>query len=264
MLEMSSGRKGAAMQAFRKGRYVVRLAETTEDLHAAQRLRWSCFLARNAVGVDDPQTDADALDADCRHMLVEEAATGRLVCCFRFLPLAGGSEIARSYSAQFYDLSALEAFDGPMVEIGRFCIHPDARDPDIVRVAWGAMTRFVETEGIEMLFGCSSFVGTEPETHAEAFAMLRERHLAPRRWWPRVKAPKVFRFARALQRRKADPKRAMAGMPPLLRSYLAMGGWVSDHAVVDPSLQTMHVFTGVEVRAIPPARRRLLRAAAAG
>lgn len=51
-------------------------------------------------------------------------------------------------------------------------------------------------------------------------------------------------------------------MPPLLRSYLALGGWVSDHAVVDPGLQTMHVFTGVEIGAIPPARRRLLRATA--
>ena len=70
----------------------------------------------------------------------------------------------------------------------------------------------------------------------------------------------MFRFARALRLRKPDPRRAMAAMPPLLRSYLAMGGWVSDHAVVDPAMQTMHVFTGVEVAAIPPSRKRLLRA----
>lgn len=250
------------MQPFRKGRYLARLAETEADRHAAQRLRWLCFVARNGAHDDGAGLDADALDAECRHMLVEDATSGRLVCCFRFLPLSGGSEIARSYSAQFYNLAALESFDGPMAEMGRFCIHPDARDPDIVRTAWAAMTRYVDEAGIEMLFGCSSFVGTEPEDHAEAFAMLKERHLAPRRWWPRVKAPKVFRFARALRLRKPDPKRAMAAMPPLLRSYLAMGGWVSDHAVVDPALQTMHVFTGVEIRAIPPSRRRLLQAAA--
>jgi L-ornithine Nalpha-acyltransferase len=56
----------------------------------------------------------------------------------------------------------------------------------------------------------------------------------------------------------------MLTMPPLLRSYLAMGGWVSDHAVVDRDLNTLHVFTGLEIRAIPEARaRRLLRAVAA-
>lgn len=248
------------MQPFRRGRYQARLAETPADIGAAQRLRWLCFVARNGAADDGLQIDADRLDDDCLHMLIELADTGQLVCCYRFLPLSGGSEIARSYSAQFYNLSALESFDGPMVEMGRFCIHPEFRDPDIIRTAWAAMTRHVDETGIEMLFGCSSFVGTEPEDHAEAFAMLKERHLAPRRWWPRVKAPKVFRFARALRLRKPDPKRAMAAMPPLLRSYLAMGGWVSDHAVVDPALRTMHVFTGVEIRAIPPARRKLLRA----
>ncbi|MBU3028801.1 GNAT family N-acetyltransferase [Paracoccus marinaquae] len=250
------------MQPFRRGRYQARLAETEADVSAAQRLRWLCFIARNGVADDGALRDADALDAECHHMLIEEVATGRLVCCYRFLPLSGGAEIARSYSAQFYNLKALEAFDGPMVEMGRFCIHPEWRDADIIRCAWAAMTRYVDEAGVEMLFGCSSFVGTEPEAHAEAFAMLKERHLAPRRWLPRVKAPKVFRFARALRLRKPDPKRAMASMPPLLRSYLAMGGWVSDHAVVDSSLRTMHVFTGVEIRAIPPARRRLLRATA--
>jgi putative hemolysin len=52
----------------------------------------------------------------------------------------------------------------------------------------------------------------------------------------------------------------MLGMPPLLRTYLLMGGWVSDHAVVDRQLNTMHVFTGVEIGMIPAARKRLLRA----
>jgi len=54
----------------------------------------------------------------------------------------------------------------------------------------------------------------------------------------------------------------MANMPPLLRTYLMMGGWVSDHAVIDADLGTLHVFTGLEIAAIPPARKRLLRAVA--
>ncbi|WP_347137838.1 GNAT family N-acyltransferase [Paracoccus sp. SSK6] len=250
------------MQPLRKGRYLARLAETPGDLRAAQRLRWQCFVARNGATGDGAPLDADALDAHCRHMLVEDTATGRLACCFRFLPLAGGDEIARSYSAQFYDLSALEAFDAPLLEVGRFCVHPGLRDPDIIRTAWAALTRLVGDTGAQMLFGCSSFTGTEPADHAEAFAMLRARHLAPRRWLPRIKAPHVFRFARTLLPGQPDPRRAMAAMPPLLRSYLALGGWVSDHAVVDPVLRTMHVFTGVEIGAIPPARRRLLQATA--
>ena len=40
----------------------------------------------------------------------------------------------------------------------------------------------------------------------------------------------------------------MLRMPPLLRTYLLMGGWVSDHAVVDRHMDTLHVFTGLEIR----------------
>ncbi|MEM8581620.1 MAG: ornithine-acyl-ACP acyltransferase, partial [Pseudomonadota bacterium] len=86
-----------------------------------------------------------------------------------------------------------------------------------------------------------------------------QRHIAPKRWLPRVKAPSVFPFAQRLKRRRPDMKRAQQGMPPLLRTYLLMGGWVSDHAVVDQDLNTLHVFTGLEIGAIPPARARILR-----
>lgn len=244
------------MLTFARGRYRARTAITPEDIEAAQRLRALAFRGPSADGPDH-----DDFDAACTHVLVEESLTGALVCCFRLMHLGSGAEIGRSYSAQFYELSALADFGGPMVEMGRFCIHPDRRDPDILRVAWGAMTAHVDREGVEMLFGCASFHGTEARDYYDAFALLRDRHIAPKRWLPRVKAPAVFRFASRL-RRKPDLKRAQAKMPPLLRTYLLMGGWVSDHAVIDRDLGTLHVFTGLEIRAVPPARARLLRAVA--
>ena len=236
-----------------KGRYRSRLARSAFDLEAAQRLRARAFRR-------ETELDRDRFDAECQHILIEDQSDGALVCCFRMLPLTGAT-ISRSYSAQYYELSSLESYDGKMVEMGRFCIDPDRADPDILRVAWGAMTRFVDSEGIDLLFGCSSFKGTATEEYLDAFAVLKARHLAPKRWLPRVKAPDVFRFAARL-RRKPDVRKAMLRMPPLLKTYLMMGGWVSDHAVVDWQMNTLHVFTGVEIGAIPPARKRLLRAVA--
>lgn len=235
-------------------RYLARRGADDEDIRRAQALRAVAFLGQ------DGGLDVDPFDEICDHILVEETATGRLVCCFRILTLNDGCEIAQSYSAQFYELSALKQFDGKMAEMGRFCIAPGLNDPDILRVAWAAMTRFVDEQGIGMLFGCSSFKGVDAGDYLDAFAVLRARHLAPRRWWPRVKAPSVFRFAQRLKRHKPDLKLAMRHMPPLLRTYLMMGGWVSDHAVIDRNLGTLHVFTGVEIGAIPDTRKRLLRA----
>ena len=232
-----------------KGKYTARQAEDAADFQAALGLRSQCF------GVTE---HADRFDAECTHYLIEETATGSLVCCFRLLALQG-CELSRCYAAQYYELGALHSYEGMMAELGRFCVSPTHSDPDIVRLAWAVLADYVDAHGIQMLFGCSSFAGTNTEIYLDAFAMLRARHLAPSRWLPKVKAPDVFQFT-ALLRRKPDMQEALRHMPPLLRTYLLMGGWVSDHAVVDHDMNTLHVFTGLEVGAIPEARKRLLRA----
>lgn len=236
--------------SLKKGRYVARAASSKKDVFAAQMLRSLAF--------GKSTRDHDSFDPDCTHVLIEEIGTGQLVCCFRILPLARGSDIGQSYSAQYYELSGLSGFQGRMVELGRFCVHPNVNDPDVLRVAWGALTKYVDEESVELLFGCASFEGTDASVYADAFAMLHDHHLAPKRWLPRVKAPKVFRF----RANRANQKNAMLRMPPLLKTYLMMGGWVSDHAVVDDHMNTLHVFTGVEIGAIPAARKKLLRAVA--
>ena len=244
------------MTPLSRGHLSVREAHGREDVAACLALRALAF--RGPAG----GADGDGFDALCTHMMVEDARTDELLCTFRLMPLVSGAEIGGSYSAQFYGLSALESFDAPMAEMGRFCVRPGVRDPDVLRVAWGALARAVDAREVGLLFGCSSFRGTEAHAHGDALALLRARHLAPPRWRPLVKAREVVRYAARL-RRKPDMRRAMQAMPPLLRSYLTLGGWVSDHAVIDRDLGTMHVFTGLEIARIPPARARALRLVAA-
>ncbi|WP_375265141.1 GNAT family N-acetyltransferase [Planktotalea sp.] len=229
-----------------KGRYRARQSRLAKDIEAAQSLRARAF------GCDD----RDALDALSMHILVEDVETGDVRCCFRML-LLPAAEVEQSYSAQFYDLSALQAYEGLLVEMGRFCIDPEVKiDPDVVRIAWGAMTAFVDKHDVKLMFGCSSFVGTDPTPYLNSFAVLAKKHLGPDHLRPKKKSNDVFCFDTILTT-VHGPVRAM---PSLLRTYLMMGGWVSDHAVIDPQMNTMHVFTGVEVSRIPDVRKRLLRA----
>ncbi|MEM7471451.1 MAG: GNAT family N-acyltransferase [Pseudomonadota bacterium] len=247
---------GKIDQGFVKGRYTVRFSRAPQDRDAAEALRALVFRG------DLSRSDRDAFDARCLHALVHDATSGTLVCCFRLLPMEAGAEIANSYAAQFYDLSGLAGYGGKMLELGRFCIGPGLTDPDILRAAWGALTAFVDREQVELLFGCSSFAGLDAARYAAGFALLNENHLAPTQWRPGPKARETVALS-AQNRPELDAKAATQQLPALLRTYLMMGGWVSDHAVIDRDLGTLHVFTAVEIAAIPPARKRLLRALAA-
>lgn len=236
----------------RRGRYRAHFAAGAEDIARALALRRAAFRGGGA-------TDADAFDSRAAHLLVETRDDGRLVACCRVTALAGAAEVSSCYCAQFYDLGGLAAFSAPLLELGRFCLAEGVRDPDATRLAWGALAALAARRGAGMIFGCSSFAGTEPGRHAAAFALLAARHLAPGRWRPGAKAPEVARFADAAA--GADPRTGVLALPPTLRLYLGLGGRVSDHAVIDRDLGTMHVFTAVELAAIPPARLRSLRLA---
>lgn len=242
----------------RKGQYLARLADTTADLTAAQALRYLCFVEQAGLKARPGGLDQDGFDAQCQHLLIFDEQTGALAGCCRLMVLRNGADISHSYAAQTYDLSRLHAYPGCMVELGRFCVDPSASNADVLRVAWGALARFVDDKGVQLLFGCASFPGTDAGPYRAAFDRLAAKHLAPAQWQPQIKAANVVRFDATASNAAAGPMI----MPPLLKTYLAMGGWVSDHAVIDTDMNTLHVFTGVEINAIPAGRARALRAVA--
>ncbi|WP_322892582.1 MULTISPECIES: GNAT family N-acetyltransferase [unclassified Yoonia] len=227
------------------GRYRARIGADGADMAACQALRHLCFFGK-------PGLDRDDFDPRCQHLMIEDGK-GRLIAAARMLLVPDAASLSQCYAAQYYDLARLAGQAGPSLELGRFCIAPDVQDADVVRAAWGALTQIVDDQGVQVLFGCTSFAGTDPEIYGLALAKLAAQHIGPEHLRPGVKAGEVVRLCDATGR-------GTAPLPSLLRSYLAMGGWVSDHAVIDRQMNTFHVFTCVDIAAVPPARAKALRA----
>lgn len=191
--------------------------------------------------------DRDAFDDHGAHLDIRDATTGQLVACLR-CHVHEPAEVTCAYAAQFYDLTPLKLYPRPMIEVGRFCVSPAfVHHPDVVRLAWITVAATVEDSGAGMLFGCTCVDGAR---------FPKWRRDPPETW--QVK-PRGIAVPLARRRKPGDagPRRT------LLDLYLRMGGWVSEQAVRDPDLGTVHVFTALEVAAIPPQRARSLRRLAA-
>lgn len=228
-------------------RHRARLAIGPQDMARAQSLRHLAF--RGGPGLDCDPFD----DAACQ-ILVESQA-GEVLATFRFRLFPQGADLDNSYVAQFYDLSAFAAQAGPKAEVGRLCLHPDATDPEVLRLTWAALARLCLGQGVRHLFGCSSFSGAAPLRHGAALAWLNHHALGPDPFRPRPKAGAGISIGGP----NPDPK----DLPQLLRFYLQMGAWVADHAMIDPDLDTVFVFVALDVSTIPKARTKALRALAA-
>ena len=240
------------MEPFSRGRYDVRAAQDAKDLTLAQNLRYRAFYtARGRARADG--RDTDDYDAAATHVIVLDRATGGSVACFRYR-LWDAQDLAQSYSAQWYDLAPLARIGGPLIEIGRLCLDPDQTSPDPMRLCMAAIARVVLGQGVSAMFGCASLNGADPAAHGPILGQLAG-HIGPADRLPGQKAPQTVPFP--------ETPGAPPPMPPLLQSYLALGGWVSDHAVIDSHFDTLHVLTVVEIAKIPPARVRALKLLAA-
>ncbi len=231
-------------------RYHWRIARDARDLRSALKLRARMFRARS-----DPEADFEALDLRCTHVLIE-TESGTPVGCCRMQQMPDGSALGSSCSARSYDLTRLRRYRAPIIELGRVCLAPDHAGPDPLRLMFGAILSMARDAGATLMIGCSSFAGTDPQRHGAALAHLHRHHRAPERWRPGPGGRESFALAELRPPAAADARPAL---PPLLRAYLAHGGWCGPYGVIDRDLGTVHVFTALELRRIPPARWRFLQ-----
>jgi len=227
------------------GAYRVRQADSRADLQKVMALR----MARFGVGRDE-------FDETSAQMMIEQG--GQLLATYRLGQYRSGSEMAGSYAAQFYDLGHMCSYTRPALELGRFCLAPAAREADVLRLAFAGIAAQVDAARAGLLFGCASFAGSDPAPHWPSLGLLRAYVSKEWRIMKRAGVQAVD-----LPSEDGQGQLGARAMPPLLRSYLAIGGWVGDHAVQDRQLGTIHIFTAVEVDNIPPARAAALRALAA-
>ena len=226
----------------------VRLAENAADIEAAQALRYRIFYeimgARPQPEMELQRRDRDGFDQICDHLLVLDHSRGSgadaVVGTYRLIRREAATRYGSFYSAAEYDIAPLIAYPGEILELGRSCVDAGYRARPVMQLLWSGIAAYVFHYDIALMFGCASLPGTDLETLAAPLSYLYYHHLAPPALRTRA-LPERFVDMRRLDPTGFDPVRTLAALPPLIKGYLRLGGFVGDGAVIDEPFNTTDV-----------------------
>ena len=238
-----------------RGALSVVLSRDAHDIRAAQELRFRVFYeelrARPDAAKLADRCDADEFDSVCDHLLVIDNASecsGILSSCkvvgtYRLLPQRAAREKGGFYSQSEFDVPSLLARHPALhfLELGRSCVLSTYRRGPVLELLWLGIWNFVRLNRVDVLFGCASLPGTDPDALKMQLAYLAHNFSAPQQWRVRALAGRAVAMNR-LADGSYDCRAAARSLPPLIRGYTRLGCFVGEGAVIDHQFNTTDVF----------------------
>jgi putative hemolysin len=245
----------------RLGALEVRLARNAAEIRRAQKLRYRVFY-REMSAVPDAASflsrrDVDAFDAVCDHLLVVDHAAPRLrktppvVGTYRLLRQEVADRQSGFYSAGEFDIDALVSRHSGLrfLELGRSCVLAPYRNKRTVELLWHGIWTYVLSHGVDVMIGCASLEGTDPDRLALPLSFLHHYARAPE-VWRAAALPGRYVDLNRMPKSAVNPKAALQSLPPLIKGYLRIGAFVGDGAVVDRQFGTTDVLIVLPVAGI--------------
>ena len=250
------------------GNLELKLAKNSYDIEAAQKLRYRVFYeemgANPSPQVKRLRLDHDEFDGGADHLLVTDrrlrnnlSGPGRhpVIGTYRLLQRSHLGPSQSFYTANEFDISKILSFPGKILELGRSCVDINYRNRVTLQLLWQGIAAYVFSHKIDLMFGCASFPGTQPEIHQPALAYLRSQHQAPNIIRPSA-LPKKYIDMGSKHETIGDEVIKINNLPPLIKGYIRVGGQVGDGAVIDSQFNTIDVCVVVKTESLPTRYRR--------
>jgi putative hemolysin len=246
----------------RLGTLEVRLARTAADIRRAQKLRYRVFYQEGSAAADTrtmlARRDVDAFDRLCDHLLVVDHARppeglrpSAIVGTYRLLRQEVAERATGFYTADEFEIGSLVARHGGLrfLELGRSCVLAPYRNKRTVELLWHGIWSYVLRHRLDVMIGCASLDGTDPDRLALPLSYLHHYAGAPEPGRARALPHRWVEMNR-MPREAIDPKAALRALPPLIKGYLRLGARIGDGAVIDRQFGTTDVLIVLPVSAI--------------
>ena len=237
-------------EELRAGNLEVRLAVDAADVDAAQDLRYRVFYEEMSAAPNAAMAarrrDFDRFDEICDHLLVIDhggdraGRDGVVVGTYRMLRRSVAERHGGFYTAGEYDIAALLAQDGELLEVGRSCVDEAYRNRATIQLLFRGIAAYVEHHGVPLIFGCASLPGVDPAAMATPLSYLAHNHLAPPTLRP-VALAEHYVNMKLLAPEAVNARTAITALPPMIKGYIRAGCVIGDGAVIDHQFGTVDV-----------------------
>ncbi|HKD24161.1 MAG TPA: GNAT family N-acyltransferase [Rhizomicrobium sp.] len=247
------------------GSLEVRLAETDAEVEAAQRLRYRVFYEEMSAvpspAMREQRRDFDKFDEFCDHLLVvdravhDEDGQPMVVGTYRLMRDVDAARAGGFYTAGEYEIAPMLAgipAGSRVLELGRSCVLKSYRaKPGSMQLLWRGITVYLSRFSIDLMFGCASLHGTDPDALALPLSYLHHFHAMPE--GIRVRArPELYVDMNRMPKDAIDPKEALRALPPMIKGYVRAGCGIGEGAVIDRQFGTTDVFIFFPVSSVDP------------
>lgn len=240
-----------SMPSIRAGRYEARFALTQNEVMEAQQLRYDVMYAEKGGRPDlkkvRDKADVDEWDDLAYHIVVIDHDKGQVVGTLRLVASNRLAKDQKFYTEQAFDVTGLRQHYPVLLELGRFCIHPEGRNGAILMLIWKYAMNFIVANPIDVMLGCASFPGTQVEDHIDILSWLYQNNRAPDALMPQPLVPHVC-LKDLVQTDLGFDHSTRKILTPLLRGYLKLGALSSETAIIDPIFNTTFVAIYVDAK----------------
>ncbi len=226
----------------------VRLAETQEEIFAAQKLRYKVFYEEcGAIPTNTAATekrDFDKYDDMADHLIVIDPLRGtgadRIVGTYRMIRQDRIPSGQNFYTSGEFDIMPFLTCGGKLLELGRSCILPEYRTRQMLQRMWQGITSYVTDHNIDLMFGCASFNGTDVDAIQKQLSYLYHYHKAPPMLCPTGLPGRCVNM-NFHKKEDLDAKEIFHALPALIKGYLRVGCMIGDGAYIDHQFNTVDV-----------------------
>jgi putative hemolysin len=216
-------------------------------LEQAQALRNKVFFGRRG-------RDADSFDKFCRHLVVVEKKSGRVVGTYRLL----GGSIARKqsgfYSEGEFDLGKIKKnCRGNLLEMGRACVDSAYRARPVINLLWGRLLDYYRQNKVRYVFGCASIPEPSRQKIGAVYRFFKKRHFAPEKFRVRPLKEKRYPYDKNGKLKEGE---VLKLIPSLVKGYLRMGAYVCSEPVWDKEFNTADFFMLLDTKKINASYRK--------